>query len=132
MQYKDSEKATVELGGLRFDVMHRTLANDGGATIEVYGDTDEGSQQVLRFDCFKKEPHFHYAPMTSDGRKGLPLDPAQVGDGVDWAMEQIRSHVPEMLKTAGFDDLAGKVDAQALAAGWTRVKEAVAATTPKD
>ena len=127
--YQQGGQETVELGGLRFVVMHRTLGDDGGASIEVFGDVGDRSVQVLRFDCFKKGPHYHYAPAGDNSQR--TLDQAEVGDGLDWAMEQIRSHIPEMLKTAGYDELAGSVDPQALAAGWTRVKDAVAATAPK-
>ena len=126
--YQQGGQETVELGGLRFVVLHRAIGDDGGVTIEVFGDVEDRSVQVLRFDCFNKGPHFHHAP--GSGREQEPLDPAVVGNGLDWAMEQIRNHIPEMLKTAGYDQLAGAVDQQALSTGWTRVRDAVAATVP--
>ena len=121
-------KQTLEIGGLRFVVMHRAIGEDGGATIEVYGDVEGKPEQVLRFDCFRKMPHFHYAPMRN--REQHELDRAKVDDPLDWSLGQIRGHLPEMLETAGFTDLAGKVDQEALSAGWTKVKDAVAATAP--
>lgn len=127
--YKSGGHATVELGGLRFEVMHRSLGEDGGPTIEVYGDVDGKATQVLRFDCFRKAPHYHHAPMGKN--INTSLDPAKFGDGQEFAMTQIREHIPEMLRTAGFDALAQKVDARALRGGWTKVKEAVEGTAPK-
>ena len=123
----EKEKETVEMGGLRFVVMNRNLGEDGGPTIEVYGDVDGKSTQVLRFDCFRKAPHYHAPPGE---RSQLELDPAEVGDGLEWSLAQIRDHLPEMLTMAGFMKLSGDVDRQAFADGWTRVKDAVAATSP--
>ena len=125
--YKDTERQTVEIGGLRFEIMHRSLQDDGGPTIEVYGDVDGESTQVLRFDCFRKAPHYHMPPSSPEV---LKLDPATVGDGLDWSLAQIREHVPEMLATAGFTELSRAVDREALASDWTRVRDAVAATAP--
>ena len=125
--YKDTERQTVEIGGLRFEITHRTLQDDGGPTIEVYGDVDGESTQVLRFDCFRKAPHYHMPPSSPEV---LKLDPATVGDGLDWSLAQIREHVPEMLATAGFMKLSRAVDREALAADWTQVRDAVAATAP--
>ena len=93
--HEDSKKQTVEIGGLRFEVMHRSLQDDGGPTIEVYGDIDGESTQVLRFDCFRKAPHYHMPPGSSEVMK-----------------------------------LSRAVDREALAAGWTQVRDAVAATAP--
>lgn len=127
-QYSKSETQSVEMGGLRFVVSHRTLGDgDGGPTIEVYGDVQGTDTQVLRFDCFRKVPHYHMPPSSSEV---LKLDPAAVGDGLEWSLTQIREHIPEMLSTAGFIELAEEVDRSALQRGWTRVKEAVDATAP--
>lgn len=127
--YKSGGHATVELGGLQFKVMHRTIGEDGGPTIEVIGDVEGKSTQVLRFDCFKKAPHYHYAPMGKN--INTSLDPAKLGNGQEWAMTQIRDHIPEMLQTAGFDALARQVDARALRQGWTKVRDAVEGTAPQ-
>ena len=121
---------TVAIGGLRFVVMHRgSRDNSGGPTIEVYGSVGGSQVQVLRFDCFRKGPHFHYAP--DNGGEQHMLDTAKVGNSLEWALEQVRSHMPEMLRTAGFDDLAESVDARALSKSWTRVKTAVEKTASK-
>ena len=125
--YTERERKSVEIGGLRFTVMHRNLADDGGPTIEVYGAVKGEDTQVLRFDCFRKQPHYH-APPSASGQ--LELDPESVGDGLDWSLTQIREHIPEMLATAGFFDLSKEVDREALKSGWTKVKEAVAETAP--
>ncbi len=125
--YTKSEQKTVELVGLRFLVMHREFTGDGGPTIEVFADIGGQDTMVLKFDCFRKMPHFH-APGTDT--HVLRLDPATVGDGQEWVLARIREHLPEMLATAGFSALAKTIDRQALAKGWTKVRDAIAATAP--
>jgi len=127
-QYKAGGERTVEVGGLRFVVMHRAIGEDGGATIEVFGDVDGKAIQVLRFDCFRKGPHYHYDPTGKNRQE--KLDPARE-DPLDWSFRQIRSNIPTMLRTAGFDALARQVDAGALGRDWTKVKDAVLASAPK-
>ena len=126
--YKAGDEAVIELGGLKFVIMHRAIGDDGGASIEVFGDVDGKDLQVLRFDCFRKAPHYHHAPMGKN--INTARDTAAVGDGVDWAMAQVRDNIPEMLKAAGYDELADRVDGGAFKTGWKKVKEAVVATAP--
>ncbi len=127
--YQSSGKETVELGGLRFVVMHRDVRDgNGGPSIEVYGDVDGKPVQVLRFDCFRKGPPYHYDP--SNNREQHSLDAAQARDSVGWALGQVRRSIPEMLRSAGFHDLARSMDAMAVARGGTKGKAAVERTTP--
>ena len=127
MEMRVSEKKTFDVGGLSFTVLHRELGEkDGGVSIEVYGDVAGERTQVLRFDCFRKEPHYHMPP-SAPGQ--LDLDPKEIGDAMDWSMRQIGEHLPEMIQTAGFIDLAKTVDRDALRGqGPDRVREAIAAT----
>lgn len=120
----DSRKVIVPLGGLDFHVMRRDSSEDGGTTIEVYGDVKGQPFQVLRFDMFRKDPHFHYAPGDRARNIQLHLDQKLAPHALEWAMDQIRDNIPEMLRIAGFGPLAERVDREALASGWTRVRDA--------
>lgn len=115
------EKVSVDVGGLRFEVVRRDVDDDGGTSIEVYADVEGDDTQVLRFDCFRQAPHYHMPPSVPGQ---LELDPAEVGDGLDWALECTRERLPEMLEKAGYPGVASRVDAAALRAGWTRVRDA--------
>jgi hypothetical protein len=121
---------SVKIGGLEFVVMHRTAGNDGGASIEVYGDVEGKPLQVLRFDCFEKGPHFHYAPGDRSKNLQFHLDEKLRERAQDWAFEQIRDNIPEMLRIAGYWQLAYRVDRQALARDWAQIRDALAATKP--
>lgn len=123
--YRTRKQQTIELGGLRFVVLHRTFGDDGGASIEVFGDVEGLPVQVLRFDCFKGNPHYHLAPEGTDAKKDLDVAGPM---SLHWALEQIRDHMPELLRDAGFDSLAERVDRGALASEWTRIRDAAMAT----
>ena len=121
---------TVQLGGLEFVCMHREATDDGGATVEVYGDVEGQRLQVLRFDCFRKDPHFHYAPGDRSKNTQFHFDSKIAPKALDWSMEQIREHIPEMLHIAGYHALAQQVDRQALANGWEQVYKTLMSTKP--
>lgn len=104
----------LELGGLRFVVSRREFGGDGGPTVEVWGEVDGEDTQVLRFDCFRKAPHYHMPPSAPGV---IALDPAEVGDGLDWTLDCVRHRLPEMVREAGFGALAGRLDAGALTRG---------------
>jgi len=113
------EKVSVELGGLVFEVLRRDVGDDGGHSIEIYG-ADDRNTQVLRFDVFRRDPHYHMPP-SAKGQLSL----SDVGDPLEWAFEQTRENLPEMIRRAGFDALADAVDRDALRAGWTALRDAV-------
>jgi hypothetical protein len=93
-------------GTLRFHLEIRTAGDDGGPAIRVYGPTTEGhsQRQLLRFDCFRRDPHYHYDP---DGRdEHLNLEGAAAADPVGWSLTQLRQHLPEMVRHAGGSEQA--------------------------
>ncbi len=114
------EKRSLEHGGLRFVASRREVGEVGGTTLEVWGDVGGENTQVLRFDCFRGAPHYHMPP-SAPGQ--LTLDPAEVGDGLEWALENVRRNLPEMVEKAGFPELAASLDAVSLAAGAPRLRK---------
>ena len=73
--------------------------------IHVLGDVNEDDEhELLRFDCFDHEPHYHYGPQKRNER--LMLDKTTAGDSLDWTLQQIRSRLPEMIERAGYPELA--------------------------
>jgi hypothetical protein len=85
---------------------------DEGVSIHVWG-TDDG-HEYLRFDVFADEPHYHYVHNT--GATGevvnnvVDFDAAASGDMLPWALERLRSHLPDMLRAAGGEAVAANVD----------------------
>ena len=101
---------TFEAGNLRFAVEHRAFGGDGGPALRVLGPSAGRTVELLRFDCFEKGPHYHYAPSGKDER--ISLDPAS--DTVAWTIARLRDGLQEMLARAGTPDLAREVDVEAV------------------
>jgi hypothetical protein len=100
-------------GNVELRVENRTLGEDGGPAVEVFADVDGAPVQVLRFDCFQRDPHYHYDPSGVNDKRDL--SPDQVPDPIAWTLEQLRHHLPEMIRTAGFESTASNVDQTAVA-----------------
>lgn len=88
--------------------------SDEGLSIHVFG-TDDG-HEYLRFDIFDDEPHYHYVHRTAPGEDAvnnvIDFDATAMGDMLPWAIERLRTRLPEMLTEAGGADLATEVDAE--------------------
>ena len=122
------EKQVLPLGGLEVEVLRREVGQDDGTSIEFFADVAGERTQVLRFDVFRLDPHYHMPP-AAPGQ--LAIDKA-VGDPMEWALACTRDRLPEMIRTAGFADLADKLDPQLLRAGASRVREMVAQAPAPD
>jgi hypothetical protein len=125
---------TISAGRLDYFVENRMTAGDGGPSLQVLTTTGEQTVQLLRFDMFYKQPHYHYEP---DGKNiRYDLDPLTVDDGIGWAVGLLRAKLPDLLAKAGYEGLlAGEDSAAALAAlpevetRW-RAQESVGSSTP--
>lgn len=97
---------TIEAGGLVFEAESRTLGADGGPALLVFGEVDGARVQILRFDCFREAPHYHYDPTGKN-------EVHQMENGLDsvaWTVDQVRTNVDQMIRTAGYDAVASQVD----------------------
>ena len=61
-----AEQTVVKIGDgpVRFSFAYRDLSSDQGVGIHAWGDVDGEEVELLRFDCFDHEPHYHYGPET--------------------------------------------------------------------
>lgn len=92
----------------------RELMPDQGLMIQVYGDVNGKDTEILRFDCFDQDPHYHYGPENHNVR--LHLDKTTAGNPVGWTLSQIRNSLPAMIKRSGYDELAAKLEANPIPA----------------
>ena len=76
--------------------------------------------QLLRFDCFEKRPHYHYAPGGDNA--SYDIDPTLVSDSLGWVISQLGAKLRPMLDRAGFPAVAKEVDQSAVAAGLAQVE----------
>ena len=104
----------IKAGAVDFGLEYRTnvgAINDEGICIHVYGnDIDGDDKELLRLDCFKLEPHYHYRNATIKKNERLMLDYTAEGNPIEWALEKISSRLPGMLLRCQADDIARRVD----------------------
>ena len=103
------ERTIVDAGAVKFALRYRQeLMPDQGLGIQVLSDIDGREVEILRFDCFDQDPHYHYGPQKMNER--LHLDKTTAGNPVGWTLEQLRTRLPDMIRRAGYEDVAGKID----------------------
>jgi hypothetical protein len=98
--------------------------DDCGVSLHVFGDDGAQILERLRFDCFQEEPHYHYVNWPAKSNELLHIDPVADGDPLAWALERIRTRLPQMLARAGCADIAARVDLNALEAIAPQLTEA--------
>ena len=87
----------------------------------VFGEVDGNRVQLLRFDCFRTAPHYHYDPTGKNEQQ--KLDPGD--DNVGWTVEQVRTRLDEMIQKAGYDALASQTDMEAIGAVADQIEAAL-------
>ena len=109
----------VEAGPVRFGVEDR----EPGIAIHVLGDVDGEEKEMLAFDCFDKDPHYHYGPRAKNER--LYLDPAAVPDPLRWTIDLFKGgKLGPMLERAGYADHAARLNPATLAQRVAEVESA--------
>ncbi len=101
-----------------------TGLDDRGVALHVCGEQDGEWREFLRFDCFAEDPHYHYVSWREKANEMIHLDPVADGDPLHWALERIRTRLPQMLARAGAVDVAARLDPAALEDALPRVTEA--------
>ena len=120
----------ISAGILRFGIEYRRLQNDQGICIHVFRGPDDQQDEVLRFDCFERQPHYHYAWAKND--QYVPLDTAAEGNPLQWTLTRLRTRLPAMLIRADAADLARVLDQRDIEAalpqiaGWADALQAQA------
>jgi hypothetical protein len=106
----------VEAGSIAFAMRYRDdIAGDEGLCIEVRADVEGHDTELLRFDCFRVAPHYHYGPEADDER--LMLDLTAAGDSLDWTLNVFeRGRLRSMIERAGYPSVASGMDEGQVAA----------------
>ena len=100
--------------------------NDRGVSLHVFGEPSPGAERIefLRFDCFDEDPHYHYVSYAQQTNEMVHLEPAAMGDPLEWAMDRIRTRLAQMLARAGNEGLASRVVSREIEAVLPKVAEA--------
>jgi cystathionine beta-lyase len=105
------------LGPVRLDVEHRSPGPAGGPTLRVLRAAD--GYELLRFDCFARDAHWH---LDADGRDEVTQLPLAI-ESLDWTLAELRRDLAGHLAKAGMTEpLPGAVEQ---AAALARVEAAL-------
>ena len=129
MEKTKSDAIILEQPGMRMTIEHRhgLGGKDEGLTFDITtaGSEDEG-KRILRFDCFYKNPHYHVGP-SGGINAAHKMKEEGVEDPVCWTLEQLKTRFPAMIKQAGYEQIAAKIDQQAIADQLTRLEPEILA-----
>jgi hypothetical protein len=111
------------VGPLRITVEHRKTPDDEGPAVRVFGFVGNQEKQLLRFDCFLDDPHYHYDP---DGKNELHhMNDEGIVDPVEWTLHRLERNLSEMIRRAGFGSLADQVERTPVAEQVLPIQEAL-------
>ena len=113
MPANTAELDMIEVGNLSFAVEYRHVGFEEGPSIHVFGELEGSFEEILRFDCFNKAPHYHYGFSYID-QPPVPIDPAAVGDPLAWVCRCIQTRLPEMLARAEASALGADCNRESL------------------
>ena len=104
----------VAAGVVTFGLEYRTnvgAMDDEGICIHVYGnDIEDDDKELLRFDCFRIGPHYHYRNKAVSKNERLELDFTAEGDPLSWTLDKIQNRLPIMLLRCEAESTARAVD----------------------
>jgi len=111
-------RAKFDAGNVSFIVQHELWDGniqdhcDQGAVILVTSEVGGQDTTLLRFNCFDIERSYVYGPEKENTMRRM--DSTVDGNPIGWSVKQIKNLLPDMLRASGYDDIAGKVDSQAV------------------
>lgn len=96
------------------------VVEEDGLCLHVFG-TDDGAE-YLRFDCFDEAAHYHLMDPAVPTNTVVEHDVSVRGALLPWAIEALRTRLPELLREAGAKALADAVDPRAIAPALERLR----------
>ena len=105
----------IEVGNIKFGLEYRHIPqiNDQGMAIHVLSDVAGLEVELLAFDCFEGEPHYHYGPRNEDIR--IYWDVTTSGETLRWTLDQFKAgNLRKMIDRAGYPSIASAVDEKLL------------------
>jgi hypothetical protein len=108
VEYRKLDEATIlaaygpdsraKFGGVAPAGMGAVIDEDG-ISVHVFS-TATGAER-LRFDCFDDAPHYHLLDPAASRNTVIEHDTATLGPPLDWALQALRTRLPELLVSAG-------------------------------
>jgi hypothetical protein len=129
MENTKTDPIIIEQAGMRMNIAHRQGlgGTDEGLTFDITtaGPENEG-KRILRFDCFYKNPHYHVGASGGENASHKMKDEG-VEDPVRWTLDQLKTRFPAMVKQAGYEEIAERIDQRSIAEQLTRLESEILA-----
>jgi hypothetical protein len=129
MEKTKTDPIVIEQAGMRMNIAHRQGlgGTDEGLTFDITtaGPENEG-KRILRFDCFYKNPHYHVGASGGENAARKMKDEG-VEDSVRWTLDQLKTRFPAMVKQAGYEEIAERIDQRSIADQLTRLESEILA-----
>lgn len=123
---KKSDPIIIEAAGMRIWVDYRRgVGGDEGLTFDLTVAGEKDGARILRFDCFSKTPHYHVGASAKSPVHDMNAE--GITDPVRWTLDQLKTRLPSMVAEAGYADIAGAIDQQAIAQSLSRVEKEILA-----
>ena len=112
-------RTTFAAGEVSFAVQHELWDgniddhSDQGVAILVIGQMEGKETTLLRFNCFDLERSYVYGPEKAN--RLCRMDSTVDGNPIGWSVKQLKLKLPDMLRAAGYEDVADKVEPTAVA-----------------
>ena len=98
-----------EAGNVRFGLEYRNLSVGQGMAIHVLSDVAGQEIELLAFDCFDENAHYHYGPRNQN--VVLQWDRTVVPDPLQWTLDQFKGgNLGGMLQRAGYPSIVAEMD----------------------
>lgn len=118
------DKLVLESGEIQVRIEYRHSGTDEGLTFHVCGRKDKGKEiELLRFDCFKKHPHYHYDPSGKNEQHAI--DKKKIPDPLAWVLELLKTELPQWIERAGYSDIARALDQNHLARAIVKIESGI-------
>ena len=99
----------IHAGPIDFAMSYRQeIMDDQGLCLQVYSKINNHDTEILRFDCFDQNPHYHYGPENHNIR--LHMDKTTAGNSLGWTLGNVRNKLSTMVERAGYEDLASNLE----------------------
>lgn len=121
IEISTGEPVHVDFSVFRVSVRRREVGEDGGLSVELMGPDADPREELIRFDLFRKDPHYH---VPASERKPTQLDGMTPEQSLGFALDCIEKKLPELLREADYAALAGQIDPAEMAAVAGRVRTA--------
>jgi len=127
MESKKTDPIAIEQAGMRMTIAHRhgLGGSDEGLTFDITTAGAEG-KRILRFDCFYKNPHYHVGASGGESA-AFKMKDEGVEDSVRWTLDQLKTRFAALVKQAGYEEIAGRIDQKAIADQLTRLEPEILA-----